>query len=210
MQYKKIATYLLLTFGMLVITGCASNVRTKINTFIAPSAPIGTGSIAVVPFDDGMIGSLEFGFYRDQLEQKLVTAGYRINNENPDYLAQLAFSVSQKEVGSTRFGTVVFGGGFGFSHFYNRNNLIFTQQVEDRFEFERLVRMTIIKNQDTPAANNTAIADSPNLLEITARSLGRCENLTAVFEPMLRGIFQNLTRANGSVVTVKTSAEAGC
>ncbi len=210
MQYKKIATYLLLMLGVLVVSGCSSNVRTKISTFIAPSAPIGAGSIAVVPFDESMVGSLEFGFYQNQLEQKLVSAGYRINNDNPDYLARLAFSVAQKEVGSTRFGTVVFGGGFGFSHFHNRNGLIFTQQTEDQFEFERLVRMTIVKNQSVNAGKQVAVPDSPNLLEITARSLGRCEHLAAVFEPMLRGIFQNLARANGSVVTVKTSADAGC
>lgn len=199
---------LFVAFAAFVVVGCASNVRTKVSTFISPSASLTGASVMVKPFDASQTGALEFKFYKDILENKLKAEGFSINNANPSHIALLGYNVTRKEADGYRTGTVVFGSSFGYSNFHRNRGLVFAQRIENRHNYERLVKLTITKATPTSEAE---IDNAGNIIEISARSVGSCESLPSVFEPMLDGIFKNLSRPNGSIVTVKTpSKEGGC
>lgn len=84
---------------IVLLAGCASSVRTKISTFHDSSVAVGAGTIRVEPLNDSLKGSLEFGYYKERLEEKLKQAGYSVQTGNTQYVARLDYNVSRREIG---------------------------------------------------------------------------------------------------------------
>ncbi|MBU2984416.1 hypothetical protein KO528_03570 [Saccharophagus degradans] len=197
---------------IVLLAGCASSVRTKISTFHDSSVAVGAGTIRVEPLNDSLKGSLEFGYYKERLEEKLKQAGYSVQTGNTQYVARLDYNVSRREAEQSPSSQIVVATGVGFHRRYSRTGLYFSDNFEKRFEFERLLVLVIADAGKLAAAkaNPDAVDETINVLEITARSVGNCESLPIVYEEMLEAIFKDLKRPNGSMQTVKVKGDSRC
>lgn len=196
-----------LTACVILISACSSSVRTKISTFRDSAVPVGAGTIKVEPLDTALKGSLEFKYYKEGLEAKLQQAGYTVQAGETQYVARLNYNVTRREAEQTQGTRIMVG--TGYAPRYSRTGLYFSDSFEKRFEFERMLVLVIA--DAAKAANVTEGDNGPvNVLEITARSVGNCESLPIVYEEMLSAIFQELSRPNGSMRTVKVKGESRC
>lgn len=197
---------------ILFVTGCSSSVRTKISTFHDTSVAVGAGTIRVEPLNENLKGSLEFGYYKERLEQKLTQAGYSVQSGKTQYVARLDYDVTRREAEQSPSSQVVVSTGIGFPRRYSRTGLYFSDSFEKRFEFERLLVLIIADAAKLAAAkdNTGDVEQTINVLEVKARSVGNCESLPIVYEEMLEAIFKDLKRPNGSMQTVKVKGDSRC
>ncbi len=201
-------TFLLLLVGF--ISGCASTLETRVSTFRDESAVIGQGTIKVVPDKSELTDSLEFGLYRQKLEQKLAALGYTPVEDNPRYIAQLGYWVEEREVPDdgprTSIGTsigTVFGGRVGVG-----TGITLGGGRGTETEYYRVITIAIEDNRSFPRDGKARQAN--RLVEIRASSAGSCGNLPVVFDQMLDAVFTDFMRPSGSTVTVEVPADSDC
>lgn len=197
----RIAVFLALGW---LLTGCASSVRTQLNTFMAPGTAFGEGTVAVQPANESLRDSLEFDLYKAKLENRLQGVGYALAvPEEADYIARLGYSVDEVQ-SSARQPEVVFTTGFG--RFYRHGGVGFTfgDGRDYEPEYVRRVSLTITRTPASPGASPQRV------YETTAMSGGSCPVLSVVFDEMLAAIFQEFPGENGAVRTVTVRGEADC
>lgn len=190
--------------GLMLLSGCASSVRTQLNTFMAPDTQFGQGSIAVQPADEKLRDSLEFGLYRGKVEARLQELGYSIAApETAEYIARLGYGVEDVKP-RVRNPNVVFTTGFG--SYYRRGGVGFllSDRPDYQDEYMRSVSLSITR---TP---QEAGAEPRRVYEVTALSKGSCPIMSVVFDEMLAAIMQNFPGENGAVKTVTVRGNATC
>lgn len=187
-----------------LLAGCASSVRTRLNTFMAPDAEFGRGTIAIQAAGEGSGDSLEFGFYRERLAEHLQNQGYTLAGaEEAEYIARLGYDVERVD-SEVRSPNVMFTTGFG--SYYRRGGVGFVFGDAPRYEEEYLRRLKLIITR-TP----DEIGGEPRrVYEATALSEGTCPIMSVVFDEMLAAVFQNFPGENGAVKTVTVRGEARC
>lgn len=195
---------LILAALALTFSGCASSVRTQLNTFMAPGTTFGEGTIAVQPADQSQQDSLEFQLYKDKVESRLTALGYALAPpEQADYIARLGYRVDEIQP-NVRQPEVVFTTGFG--RYYRHGGIGFMwgdgRDYED--EFLRRVTLTITRTPDQVGG------EPRRVYEATALSQGACPVMSVVFDEMLAAVFREFPGDNGAVKTVTVRGDASC
>lgn len=185
--------------GLFALAGCASVVSTQVSTFRSPGELPNRGTVTVQAMHADLNRSLEFAWYRSQLEAALVQLGYEIaaSTEAADYLALLDYGVEPAE--SDRAGPIVTTGlGWGRSRYFGTNLVL----VDDnrRQEFIRRVQLVIERNG----------ADGERMYEVSGASKGRCGVMSVVFDEMLTAMLQGFPVENASVKTIQVKGDARC
>ncbi len=188
----------------MIVSGCASSVRTQLNTFMAPDTAFGEGTIAVKAVDEQLQDSLEFALYRSKLEARLRNLGYTLAEpEEAAYIARLGYRVDEVQEQLYQ-PDVYFTTGFG--RYYRRGGIGF--MIDDRPDY-REAYVRVLNLSITRAAVNAG--DEPRrVYEVTAASQGSCPIVSVVFDEMLAAIFQNFPGDNGAVKSVTVRGDAGC
>lgn len=188
-----------LLLGVVLLTAaCASVVSTRVNTFSAPADRLGRGTIIVQPAHPELKKSLEFAWYRGQVEQALKNLGYLLAEGPADaeYVALLDYGVEAIE--SDRDSYVTTGWGFGRSRYFGTNVVIVDDH--ERQEFVRHVHLAIERN----------VEEGERVYEVSGASEGRCGVLSVVFDEMLSAMLQGFPVTNASVKTISVRGDARC
>ena len=192
-----------LRFGFLLATltlaGCASVVSTQVSTFRTPAELGGRGSVAVQAMHAELNRSLEFAWYRTQVETALAELGYQVGEsvDAADYIALLDYGVEPVE--SDRSGPFVTTGlGWGRSRYFGTNLVIVDN--DRRQEFIRRVQLVIERNGP----------DAERVYEVSGASQGRCGVMSVVFDEMLTAMLQGFPVDNASVKTIQVKGDARC
>lgn len=192
-----------LQFGFLVaisvLAGCASVVSTQVSTFRSTGEMGSRGSVAVQAMHAELNRSLEFAWYRTQVETALAELGYQVGApaETADYIALLDYGVEPVE--ADRSGPFVTTGlGWGRSRYFGTNLVI----VDDdrRQEFIRRVQLVIERNGP----------EGERVYEVSGASQGRCGVMSVVFDEMLTAMLQGFPVDNASVKTIQIKGDARC
>ena len=186
-------------FFVVVLTGCAGSVKTTISTFRSDTGLAVSGTIRVMPAPDSNHDELEFKYFADKLAAKLSEQGYVVSDSaTTDYLAYLDYESVRQEKAEKRVSGNVHG---TFGYHYQHAGVVFVNDNRTEFEFVRGVVISIVKNE----------AGGPDpRIKIAAVSAGKCAYLAPVYDAMLRAIFSNLQRENGSVVRVAEKTNRSC
>lgn len=197
---KNIYKIIGIAFTALVLTACQPVVRTQIQTFHSESETLAAGNVFIAPAGGEDMDTLEFQYYRNILATKLAQIGLQSSSKaEATYLATLGFAVSRQE--KDKPSSRVFVSGFWGR--YPHSGVVLSDDLGPDFEYVREISLTIDKK--APPA-----AEKSQLLQVRASSEGACQHVSVVFDEMLDAIFQDLWRANGSVVSVKVKGEASC
>ncbi len=185
--------------AILVLAGCASVVSTQVSTFRSTGEMGSRGSIAVQAMHEELNRSLEFAWYRTQVETALAELGYQVGApaDTADYIALLDYGVEPVE--ADRSGPFVTTGlGWGRSRYFGTNLVI----VDDdrRQEFIRRVQLVIERNGP----------EGERVYEVSGASQGRCGVMSVVFDEMLTAMLQGFPVDNASVKTIQVKGDARC
>lgn len=185
--------------AILVLAGCASVVSTQVSTFRSAGEMGSRGSIAVQAMHEELNRSLEFAWYRTQVETALAELGYQVSApaDTADYIALLDYGVEPVE--ADRSGPFVTTGlGWGRSRYFGTNLVI----VDDdrRQEFIRRVQLVIERNGP----------EGERVYEVSGASQGRCGVMSVVFDEMLTAMLQGFPVDNASVKTIQVKGDARC
>jgi len=212
-----------LLLGLLLLSGCASVVRTDVNSFLAPDFSTQGVAIAVVPSDPQFENSLEFKHYQLKLEEKFRQQGFMVtpNKEEARYLAKLGYHINDGETkiesspiaGHTGFDpvfyTTVVRNKDGSSSYVRSAHWVPTygivgSQTRSYTNFTTLVTIDIVDQQqvveETPA----------KVYEVKARSEGSCGIVSQIFDEMLEAIFSNFPGENNRVERISVKADMDC
>lgn len=183
---------------LVLLSACSSVVSTRVNTFRAPENLAPGGTIAVQAMHADLNRSLEFAWYRTQVEKVLADLGFQVvGADTAELLALLDYAVEPVE--SDRSGPLISTGwGMGRSRYFGTNVVIVDDQR--RQEFVRHVQLVIERNQ----------AEGTRLYEVTGASQGRCGVLSVVFDEMLTAMLQGFPVDNASVKTISVKGDARC
>lgn len=183
----------------MLLGGCASVVSTRVNTFRTPDDVPTTGMVVVQAQHSQLNRSLEFAWYRGQVEAALAKLGYSVTTDpaNADFLALLDYGVEPVEADKPG-SFVTTGWGFGRSRYFGTNVVI----VDDdrRQEYMRHVQLVIERNQE----------EGERIYEVSGASRGRCGVLSVVFDEMLTAMLQDFPAANAAVKTISVKGDARC
>ena len=205
-----------------LLGGCATHVRTDVNSFRAPAFDIEGVALAVVPEDPQYKNSLEFQYYQEVLEQHLAAQGFRIVAEaDARYLARLGYHISDGEIktesspvtGQTGYDTVFYTSvvrNEDGSHSYVRSAHwvptfgIVGSTTRSYTNFTTLVTIDII--------DSTQVEDGvpAKVYEVKARSEGSCGIVSRIFDEMLEAIFRDFPGENNRVERVSVEADMSC
>ncbi|MCR6651768.1 MAG: hypothetical protein NVV73_09895 [Cellvibrionaceae bacterium] len=183
---------------LLLLSACSSVVSTRVNTFRAPEDLAARGTISVQAMHADLNRSLEFAWYRTQVEGALTDLGFQVvGTDNADLVALLDYAV--EPVDSDRSGPLITTGwGMGRSRYFGTNVVIVDDQR--RQEFIRHVQLVIERNQ----------AEGTRVYEVSGASQGRCGVLSVVFDEMLTAMLQGFPGDNASVKTISVKGDARC
>ncbi|MCK9505095.1 MAG: DUF4136 domain-containing protein [Porticoccaceae bacterium] len=225
-QQPKLACYfsvVALLLGSLFLAGCASVVRTDVNSFLTPDFSTQGTSIAVVPSDPQFENSLEFKHYQFKLEEKLRQQGFVVNTSKGDarYLAKLGYHINDGETkvesypvsGHTGFDpvfyTTVVRNKDGSSSYVRSAHWVPTygivgSQTRSYTNFTTLITIDIVDQQQVVDDKATKV------YEVKARSEGSCGVVSRIFDEMLAAIFSNFPGENNRVERISVKANMDC
>lgn len=185
--------------AVLALAGCSSVVSTQVSTFRSPGNLGEQGSVTVQAMHAELNRSLEFAWYRTQVEKALAGLGYQIGapGEEADYIALLDYGVEPAK--ADRSGPIVATGmGWGRSRYFGTNMVIVDN--DRRQEFIRRVQLVIERNGP----------DGERVYEVSGASQGRCGVMSVVFDEMLAAMLQGFPVENASVKTLQVKGDARC
>ncbi len=195
---RKIAGRVLLLTAVGLMSACASVVSTQVSTFSAPADRLQRGSIHVEPAQADLNRSLEFAWYRGQVETALAALGYKIAEDpaGAEFVALLDYGV--EPIDSDRDSYISTGWGFGRARHFGTNVVIVDEH--ERQEFVRRIHLAIERNEP----------ESERVYEVSGASEGRCGVLSVVFDEMLNAMLQGFPGGNASVKTISVRGDARC
>lgn len=195
--------------------GCATtppSVDASTSTFAAPGFRI-QGTIAVLPADSALQSSLEFQYFRKQIEEKLVAAGYALAPvESAGQVALVSYGVDN---GKTQtYSTPIYGqtgGGVGYTSgtfrtatgYSSYTGTSYTMptfgvvgtQVDTLRLYVRVFAMDVLDG-------NSFRTNSPEkLLELRTRSEGTCGVIASSMPYVIQSAFMNFPGVSGSAQT---------
>lgn len=198
-----------------ILSGCATIpdpvVESTITTFYSAKYKK-TGSISVVATTTEVNDSLEFSHYKDRIEKKLASHGYRIekNPSEAEYIALVAYGIDNGKSGIVTtpiFGTT--GGGATFTSYGTSSYTMpsygtvgaSTQTVTS---YTRAIALDIVNAVDTKSGQ------PKKLFEIRARSVGTCSVIAGVFNEILESMFQDFPGENGKAKKIAIKYNGTC
>jgi hypothetical protein len=183
---------------LLLLSACSSVVSTRVNTFRAPEDLAVRGTVAVQAMHADLNRSLEFAWYRTQVEKALADLGFQVvSADTAELLALLDFGVEPAE--ADRSGPLITTGwGMGRSRYFGTNVVIVDDQR--RQEFIRQVQLVLERNTEA----------GERIYEVSGTSQGRCGVLSVVFDEMLTAMLKGFPADNASVKTISVKGDARC
>lgn len=187
------------------LVGCTSTVYTKVNAFRAAEAEFGKGTVAVRAGNEDAEQSLEFAYYREQLEHALANLGYTpvARDQNPEYEAFLSFSVDEAEASERglRTGAILRSYpyyGYGSYGFGSRFGVVVMDENEET-QFLRRLGLVIARS-----------GGGERVYEVKGVSRGECGVFSVVFDEMLQAVLKDFPAANGVVKDVGIKGDTRC
>lgn len=193
--------------GLWLLTGawlcaaCTPTLSTRVNSFRVAEPLDKSAGLCVVAEAPEQANSLEFDWYRLQLEQALQKQGFSLMPcAKAKVVARMAYGVKRVEAGRS--------GGMqtGFVAASPRQPFAFGTQVVVLDEpktapvYERSLRVVLAYNS----------ADAKHLYEVTAVNEGRCGVMSEVFPALLQAVFSDFPAENASVRTLAVPVTGGC
>lgn len=179
----------------LLLAGCASQVTSEVTRFHRATPPQGE-SIAIVPSNKAMTGSLEFARYAALVANKLSALGYTVvTSGKPQLYAKMNYSVGPGEMRIRSW-----NGNYVHYHFYYGHPYPFYMgsywdgpSVYAYTVYPRNLNLDIVK-----------ATDGMMIFEGKVKSYGREDNLSAVMPYLIDAMFQNFPGESGvtRVVTI--------
>lgn len=191
---------ILAVVALLLLSACASQVRTKVNAFKAETMPQPGGSIMIKALRVDLESSLEFALYRELLASHLQTLGYTlVDGSSADYIALLDYSVNDLAMDSGGHKTVYVGNQFSRSLYGAYSGGVVIEQ-DSRKSYLRKVSLVIANNDSPPT----------HLYEVNGLSEGYCAVLSEVFDEILRAMLLHYPAANGSLYKLSIPGNDRC
>lgn len=187
----------LFVLSMLVlINGCATSVTSEVTRFHKGATPAGE-TIAIVPMDNAMQGSLEFDAYAKEVAKQLDKIGYKVVDAGarPDLLAKMDYSVGppQTRIRSWPRNYVHYHFYYGdpYPFFYGR--YWDEPEVYSYTVYMRSLKVNIVR------------PDGKSLFEGHVESVGQDHNLNQVMPYLAKAMFNNFPGESGitKVVTIQ-------
>lgn len=205
------------------LTGCATYVRTDINSFHSPDFATQGVAIAVTPSDQQFKNSLEFQHYKIKLEARLREQGFNVvdDEKSARYLARLGYHINDGEtkVESTpEFGQVGYDAVFYTHAVRNQDGStsyvrsahwvpsygIVGSSTRSYTNFTTIITIDIVDQEqlkeDIPA----------KVFELKARSQGACGIVSRIYDEMLQAIFTNFPGENDRVDRIRVKTDMPC
>ncbi len=198
-RFRSGSLYIGLLMLAAMLAGCSSVVSTQVSAFSNPAELHNRGSVVVQAMYPELNRSLEFGWYRTQVETALAALGYQVakSTETADYRALLDYGVEPTKADrSSPFVTT--GVGWGRSRYFGTNLVIVDN--DRRQEFIRRTHLMIERNEP----------DGERVYEVSGVSQGRCGVMSVVFDEMLTAMLQGFPLENASVKTIRVKGDARC
>lgn len=172
----------------LLLAGCANQVTSEVTRFHRAAPPQGE-TIAIVPSNSSMKGSLEFARYAGLVAAKLSAIGYTvIDTGKPQLMAKLDYSVG---AGETRIKS--WGGDYVHYHFYYGHSHPFYMgaywdepTVYSYVVYPRYLNLNIVQT-----------SDGAMIFEGKVKSYGTEDSLTGVMPYLVDAMFQNFPGESG-------------
>ena len=220
---------LLIIFGFLV-SGCAGLqprtpfIESNVSVFHKITEQHKGKSVVVLPFKKELENSLEFENYKEIIENNLQQYGFNIVQEKDtsDLIAFVTYGigggkekiVSSPVFGSTGGGTTYSSGtvsspGVGYSNYSGSSYSMPTFGVvgSRTDSITRYTRQLAMDMVETSTLENKKIN---KVYEGRVKSIGTCSNILSVMPDMLRSLFMNFPRRNGSSETIRLQKPGGC
>ncbi len=213
----------LIVLAALALGACGASVRTQVTAFNTPEAHALAGrTVAVAPAGSATDAALDVLHYRDAIAARLLTQGLVVVEpfEGPDLLALFEADIDAGRDREVVRSVPIFGYDDGFGSFWGppfrcvgsgagrrcysmppRYGVVGyeTRQATIR-EYTRSLRLRVVDADDTARP----------LYEGTAVSVGACNSLAAVFDPMADALFEDWPGVDGEVRTVRSRADLDC
>lgn len=203
MSLAKYSFFTAISLTLLIVSGCATQVTTRVNAFRAPGPLDKNAEIVVVAETAEQGKSLEFQHYKSKVETALSKQGYIIAPESrAKYQAVLGYGVRRLEIqkdSGVQTGIITSGGrgrgGFGFG-----SSVVLLDDKSSAPVFERKVSLVISENN----------REAKRVYEVTGISEGNCGVLSEVFDDILAGVLHEFPATNGQLKIVKVPASSKC
>lgn len=188
-----------------LLSGCVANIRTTVSTFKAEESLPASGTVMIKPLElkEVEYDELEFNYYRKQLALKLTQRGLTVvDSGDADLIAKLGYSVMQRERTDPHNKSRV-RVSYGYPWGYGHSSVLSVNDLDSRrYEYKRSIKLKIARNKGEQK--------SAPLVSLTAESVGQCEHLSSVYDPMLTALFINLSQKNGSVISTRVKTSRSC
>ena len=215
-----------LTCLFVIVSGCAGlDQRVVANTiafFSETYSP--NASVTVVNSDGKKQESLEFAFYREKVEDKLVAQGYEIEADasKADHLAFLSYRIDDgtsktasipiigQTGGGTTYSSGTVTGSSGGSAVYSGTSYeqptfgVTGNSNYSYTHFKRVIELTIL---DRDSLDNDV---SKIIYQSNTMSSGTCNVLGEVFDEMIEAMFTDFITENGKNRVLKIQGVFDC
>lgn len=198
--YRTCAAGAVLCFSLL-LAACASEVTSQVTRFHRIAPPHGE-TIAILPMDKALRGSLEFASYAALVAKRLSAIGYTVvTSGTPELYAKMSYGVGSGEtrIQAWNGAYVHYHFYFGHPHPYYMGAWWDEPSVYAYTVYPRRLDIDIVKARD-----------GKMIFEGKVKSYGRQSDLTEVMPYLVDAMFQNFPGESGvtRVVTIRKSPDA--
>ena len=209
----------------ITLAGCVTpSVRTNFTAFHTLTPADIVKSVAVVPGNEGLEGSLEFATFKAKLEQNLRQVGFIVVNEpaDADYVAFFGYGIDGGRTTTRTGSTPIYGqtgggttyhsgtlssygsGGYsGSGSYYGSSYTMPTYGIVGSetytYNVTTYTRVVQLELLDRRALETRKVE---KVYEVTLTSKGTCGQIAGVMDEILDGLFKDFPGESGKVVTV--------
>ncbi len=214
-----------------VVAGCGGLVRSQYTPYHSLNSNISGKTVAVVPGNDGLKGSLQFESFKTKLEDKLQSAGFTISRDraSADLLAFFAYGIDDGQTTTQTGSTPIYGASRGGTTYsYDTASAFGTAgYATGRYSGSSFTTPTYgIVGSETYSYNVTTYARvlaldlldrreldegrTKKVYEVKLTSKGSCSQIASVFEAMLTALFMEFPGSSGKSKTVDIDWDGTC
>lgn len=203
---KKYFTLIFSTLLITSLTACTSYITMNSTAFYQQDFPR-KGTVLVMAANPKQNASLEFSYYKPQIEATLTSHGYQVtqNHEDAQIVALISYGIDH---GTTKtINQPVYGySNFMYGDRYNRYAMpqysIVGVTTTQTTEYTRALALDFVQAQSLRDDG-----EPKKLYENRVKSTGACANLNQVFSQMLAGMFRHFPGENGKTEIVNIEGD---
>ena len=216
---KGILMRLLLCVALcVVVAGCGALVRSQYTPYHSLNSKTSGKTVAVVPGNDGLEGSLQFESFKTKLEYKLQSAGFTISRDpaNADLLAYFTYGIDDGKTTVHTGSTPIYGqtgggtayhsgtvstygtGGYGTGSYSGSSYTMPTYGIVGSqsysYDVTTYTRVLALDLLDRKELDDGRIK---KVYEVKLTSKGSCGQIAGVFDAMLTALFTEFPGSSG-------------